>query len=71
MAFARKKQQAASNILVHIQALQEFSRKLKKDTVKYKFTDNYTAKTSSRLHDSPIFQLHIKSGVCMSFLVIN
>ena len=42
MVFARKNQLAASNILVNVQALQEFSRKPKEDTVKYKFTDNYS-----------------------------
>ena len=40
MVFARKKQLAASNILVytHVQALQEYSRTLREETLKYKFT---------------------------------
>ena len=44
MVFARKKQLAASNILVytHVQALQEYSRTLREETFKYKFTDDYS-----------------------------
>ena len=42
IVFARKKQLAASNILVNTQALQEFSRTPKEETVKYKFTDDYS-----------------------------
>ena len=41
MVVPRKKQLAASNILVNTQALQEFSRTPKEETVKYKFTDDY------------------------------
>ena len=42
MVFALKKQLAASNILVYTQALQEYSRTLREETLKYKFTDDYS-----------------------------
>ena len=43
MVFARKKQLAASKILVYTQALQEYSRTLREETLKYKFTaDDYS-----------------------------
>lgn len=42
MVFARKKQLAASKILVYTQALQEYSRTRREETLNYKFTaDDY------------------------------